>query len=66
MATRKPRKKKRMGRPPLAPKQIRIVARLDEATDHALDALGELWGGISRSEVLRKVVKERAKKEGVV
>ena len=55
----------RMGRPPLAGSPIRWYARLDEKTDAALDALAEEWN-CSRSEAMRRVVKQRAKRMGLI
>ena len=59
---RKPKPKK-AGRPPLANREIRWSLRMDEETDQALYDLAEIWD-ISRSEALRKAVKERARQEG--
>ena len=61
--TRRKPKEKKAGRPPLADHEIRWSLRMDEETDQALYALAEIWN-ISRSEALRKAVKERARQEG--
>ena len=61
MSSRKKTQKKGPGRPSLAPDEIRIVVRLDQETDWSLTKLARLWR-ITRSEALRKAVKERAKR----
>ena len=65
MAAKRKAKKRGRGRPRLAPDELRWYARLDQETDQALDALAAFWG-CSRSEAMRRAVKEKAKAEGLV
>jgi metal-responsive CopG/Arc/MetJ family transcriptional regulator len=53
--------RKKMGRPTMDPKPVRVTIRLGPGDVDALDALAKDLGGANLSEALRHLVREYAK-----